>query len=171
MVVEVAKEGAVEWYPPPGSGQLRGRHVLVEWYPLPGSGQLRGRHVSPWLSAQGSSGGDTCPRGSGSHLPAQGSSEGATCPRGSGGGRSVQLRPDWCGGGVIGRRQLDRAEVARSGGGRIGQRQPNLHDGEDLITSVVVAIWRAHNSNLVLRRVDVRTLMDSRATQSRSVIR
>jgi hypothetical protein len=36
-----AEEGAVEWYPPPDSGQLQGRHVLPGLqHPPPGAGQL-----------------------------------------------------------------------------------------------------------------------------------
>jgi hypothetical protein len=66
-------------------------------------------------------------------LPTQGSSRGDTCPRGSGSGGSAQLRPDRCDSGVIG-------AAAESG------------SGEDLTTCVDVAIWRAHNSNLVLWR-------------------
>jgi hypothetical protein len=55
------------------AGQLQGRHVSPRLRrPPPDSGQLRGCHVSPWLRlpAQGSSGGATCPRGSGSRLRA-----------------------------------------------------------------------------------------------------
>jgi hypothetical protein len=42
--------------------------------------------------------------------------------RGSGGGGSAQLRPDRCGGGVIG-------VAGGSGSDRIGRRQPNQHGG------------------------------------------
>jgi hypothetical protein len=39
-----------QWLPPPGWGQLWGRHVSPRlWLPPPGSGQLRGRHVPPRL--------------------------------------------------------------------------------------------------------------------------
>jgi hypothetical protein len=113
--------------PPPSSEQLEGRHMSPRLqHPPPAARQLRGCHVSPWLLALGSSRGDTCPRGSDS-------------------GGSAQLRPDRCGGGVIG-------AVAGSGGSRIGRRQLNHHGNENLTTSVAVAIWRAHNSNLILRR-------------------
>jgi hypothetical protein len=47
---------------------------------------------------------------------------------GSGGGGSTQLRPDQCGGGVIG------VTVGSGSGGRIGRRQPDQHgSGVDLV--------------------------------------
>jgi hypothetical protein len=45
-----AEEGAVEWYPSPDSGQLRGHHVSPRLqHPPPNAGQLWGRHVSSRL--------------------------------------------------------------------------------------------------------------------------
>jgi hypothetical protein len=49
MVVEVAKEGADGVVPASRLKAAPGCHVSTEWYPLPGSWQLRGRHVSPGL--------------------------------------------------------------------------------------------------------------------------
>jgi hypothetical protein len=55
--------------------------------PPPGLGQLWGRHVSPrfisHLLTWGSSGAATCPHGSGSRLPARGNSRTAMCHLGS----------------------------------------------------------------------------------------
>jgi hypothetical protein len=64
------------WFPPPGSGQLRGRAGQL-WecrvslrlpFPPPGLEQL-------WAGP--------CPMGFSTHHPAQGSSGGSACPRGS----------------------------------------------------------------------------------------
>jgi hypothetical protein len=50
VVIEVTEEWAVEWYPPPDSGQLLGRHMLLGLqHPPTGAGQLWGHHVSPWI--------------------------------------------------------------------------------------------------------------------------
>jgi hypothetical protein len=97
---------------------------------VPGSGQFWGRHVSPGLQ----------------HPPP----------------RAGQLRLSPPGSGQLWRCHVS-PRAGRGGDGRIGRRQPNQHGGGvdlaqgwsadvGLTTSVAVAIWRAHNSNLVLRR-------------------
>jgi hypothetical protein len=100
--------GGVEWYPPPGLGQLRVCHVAPgRHYPPPGAGQLwgyyvfpwcqhlpagseqlRGCHVSPWLRLPPPGSrqlrGHYVSYSSDSLLLAQGSFGGAMCPRSAG---------------------------------------------------------------------------------------
>jgi hypothetical protein len=133
----------VEWYPPPGSGQLRGHHVSRAGRGGDGvvptsrlrtaprvprvTGWKRGRWSGTRLPAQDSSGAAMCHLGCNTRLPTQGSFGGAACPRGSGShprlrtalgaphvmGQKRGWRPDQCGGGVI------RAMAGSGGGSRI----------------------------------------------------